>query len=145
VVAALDAGLDRLREQAGAVRLELVGYSGGGVLAALLAARRDDVARLVTVSAPLALRAWRDHHQLGPIEAEDPAALPAGRLDALAQVHFAGARDDVVPPFLLERFRAARPAAHDLVVRVEDVDHGGWLEGWAARIASTRPGSAAAR
>lgn len=138
VVAALDRGLDALRAEAGADRLELIGYSGGGVLAALLAARRDDVVRLVTLSAPLALQAWRRLHALGPVDAADPARLAAPRLDATPQLHLAGARDAVVPEQILERYREARPEATRLLVERVDVDHGGWRPGWPERIAEIR-------
>lgn len=138
VVAALDEALDALREAAGARELELVGYSGGGVLAALLAARRSDVARLVTVSAPLALGDWRAHHGLGPLDAEDPARIAAPRLDAVPQVHWAGSRDAVVPAWLIERYCRARSAALDCRVRVAEVDHGGWRDAWPRTLRQSR-------
>lgn len=136
VVAALDEAVEALRAQAGVRRVELVGFSGGGVLAALLAARRQDVTALVTVAAPLDLRAWREHHGLGSLEAADPARIDAPRLLATPQVHFLGARDEVVPPFLLSGYAEARPRAR--LVTVPGMEHGGWVEGWAARIESAR-------
>jgi pimeloyl-ACP methyl ester carboxylesterase len=136
VVRALDAGLDRLLADSGARRLELVGYSGGGVLATLLAARRDDVARLVTVAAPLDLAAWLDHHGLGPLASDDPARLAAPRLDAVPQVHLVGERDRTVPPALLSGYAARHPGAR--IVTVPGLDHGDWTEGWGARIAALR-------
>ena len=136
VVAALDAAVGALRREAGAARVELVGFSGGGVLAALLAARRDDVAALVTVAAPLDLGAWLAHHGLGPVEAADPARLTSERLDDVPQCHLLGERDAVVPPALLDGYRARRPRAR--VEVVPGMDHAGWAEGWPARIQAIR-------
>jgi len=136
VVAALGEGLDALRRQTGARRIELIGYSGGGVLAALLAARRDDVDRLVTVAAPLDLAAWLTLHGLGPLEAEDPAHMVAARLDALPQHHLAGGRDRVVPPEILLGYGQQRPNA-----RIETLPgrrHGDWAQDWSERIARIR-------
>jgi esterase/lipase len=53
----MDAAVTALKRASGASRLRLVGYSGGGVMAMLLAARRDDVAQVVTIAAPLRLAA----------------------------------------------------------------------------------------
>lgn len=52
-VTMMSAALDVLLLTANVQRLRLVGYSGGGAIAALLAAQRSDVACLVTVAAPL--------------------------------------------------------------------------------------------
>jgi len=139
VLAAVDAALSALRREAGAARLELVGYSGGGVLATQAAARRDDVARLVTVAAPLDLGAWVAHHGLGPLpDALDPAALPPGRLSGVAQVHLAGADDEVVPPAILEGWLGRRRDAAARLVVVLGMDHTGWAEGWRERITALR-------
>jgi len=136
IVASLDAGLDALRRETGARWLELVGYSGGGVLAALLAARRDDVTRLVTIAAPLDLDAWVAHHGLGPLEARNPARIDAPRLDAVAQTHLVGGRDEIVPPAIVASYGRAHSAAR--IEIVPDTGHGDWAEGWNKRIACIR-------
>lgn len=136
VVAALGLGLDALRRETGARRLELVGYSGGGVLATLLAARRDDVDRLVTVAAPLDLAAWLALHELGPLEAVDPSRVDAPRLDTLRQHHLAGERDRIVPPEIVLGYGRRRPRARLEVVPGRG--HGDWSEDWGERIARIR-------
>ncbi|MBZ0131939.1 MAG: alpha/beta hydrolase, partial [Rhodocyclaceae bacterium] len=108
VVDAMDAAVTRLKASAGADRLRLVGHSGGGVIAALLALRRNDVDSLVTVAAPLSLTAWTDRHGLSPLEkALDPMRLAeTGRLPPA--VHFAGEADEVVPPDIVAEFARRR-------------------------------------
>lgn len=102
VVAAYQDAVDSLKTRFGAQRLQLVGYSGGGVIAALLAARRPDVSRWATVASPLSLAEWADYHGISPLaDSLDPGAestpLPPG-------LHFAGANDKIVPPSLLDHF-----------------------------------------
>ena len=95
-VTATNAALDRLKAQSGAKRLVLVGWSGGGTVAALAAARRSDVEALVTIAAPLDLSAWTTAMQISPLPPEgDPARL--GALP-MKQVHLYGGRDRTVPP-----------------------------------------------
>lgn len=106
-VAASSLAIDELKARAGATRLRLVGWSGGGTMAALVAARRSDVAVLITLAAPLDLAAWSAWHGASPLAGSlDPAAitLPPG----VIQLHVLGRFDQVVPPAL------GRPAARRL-------------------------------
>lgn len=132
-VAAVDAALDAL---AGSPprRLGLVGYSGGGVLAAVVAARRNDVDWLVTVAAPVDLGGWLAHHHLSPLpQALDPMMV-RGALARLPQVHLAGERDTIVPPGIADRLVDALPAPHRATTRVvAGADHRhGWVDAWPA-------------
>lgn len=105
VVTAYMAFLDRLKETNGARTLRLVGYSGGGVLATLLAARRSDVERLVTVASPLAVAEWAAWQQATPLLGSlDPAADV--KLPLPPATHFVGGRDSVVPPHVVAPFAA---------------------------------------
>lgn len=100
-VAASNLAIDDLKRRSGATRLRLVGWSGGGTMAALLAARRSDVAVLVTLAAPLDLAAWAQWHGASPLTGSlDPAdlSLPPD----IVQLHVLGRFDQVVPPALGE-------------------------------------------
>jgi pimeloyl-ACP methyl ester carboxylesterase len=134
VVAAYQSALDQLKSRSGATRLRLVGYSGGGVIAALLAASRPDVAELLTVAAPLDTEAWVRHHDITPLAGENPADRAEG-LKSLAQHHWVGGRDEVVPAGVVHGFarRAGRPLA---VSEVPGYDHECcWVDDWPRRMA----------
>jgi dienelactone hydrolase len=127
VLAATDLALTRLKQVAGARRLRLVGFSGGGVIAALLASRRDDVDALVTVAAPLALGAWVNLHRMSPLAAADPLTdSPDRRLPPA--VHFVGADDELVPAGIVRRFASVRGGRLEVV---PGFDHDGcWARDW---------------
>jgi pimeloyl-ACP methyl ester carboxylesterase len=132
VIASVGSALDRLKAQAGRDRLILVGYSGGGAVAALLAERRRDVAGLVTIAANLDLAAWVRARHLTPLSRSLDPATDAARLSALPQVHFVGGEDRVVDPPITRAFRArmAETAPVTIVV-VPGQDHGaGWASRW---------------
>lgn len=61
IVDSLSEALDQLQRQHGNRDFELIGYSGGGALALLLAAARDDIAQVQTL-------AGVDHHHAGWLE-----------------------------------------------------------------------------
>jgi hypothetical protein len=107
VVAATSRAIDEAKAETGATRIELLGYSGGGALAVLVAARRRDVVDLITVAAPLDTAAWTRRHGVSPLSGSlDPISV-APDLATLPQVHFVGGADDVVPPDIAESYRRA--------------------------------------
>lgn len=132
VIAAYDESISRIKRQTGIRRIVLVGYSGGGVIAALLAARRDDVERLVTVAAPLATAEWVAWHGVSPLKGSlDPAdsgenvRLPRG-------VHFVGSNDRTVPAAIVERFVRRRGGR---IEAIPGFDHECcWARDWAALL-----------
>jgi hypothetical protein len=132
-VAAMDAALAALKRASGASRLQLVGYSGGGVMALALAARRADVTRVVTVAAPLRVGAWVAHHGLTPLEGVDPDALVSAPVPA---VHFVGERDEVVPVDIVAPY--ARRTGAKLVVVPGFDHHCCWSRDWPRLLEETR-------
>lgn len=96
-VATASAVIDQLKAASGVRRVRLVGWSGGGTLAMLVASGRADVAGVVTLAAPLDLEAWTRDRGLTPFDsAQDPARLPP--MPEVPQTHLFGAFDAVVPP-----------------------------------------------
>jgi pimeloyl-ACP methyl ester carboxylesterase len=103
-IAALNAAVDRIKQDYRAAGVNLVGYSGGGAMAALLAARRSDVNCLVTIAAPLDTRAWTDSLGVSPLDRSLNPADYADRLRKVRQTHFRGMRDKVVAPATIGRY-----------------------------------------
>lgn len=99
----------------------LVGYSGGGTLAVLLAARLPRTIAVVTIAANLDVAAWAGHHRYSPLAGSlDPARQPP-LPPAVAQWHFVGARDEVVPGALQAGYLRRNPGARQ--IEVQDQDH----------------------
>ncbi|WP_064742559.1 S9 family peptidase [Azospirillum sp. B4] len=124
VVDSAGIALDRLKADAHAQRLVLVGYSGGGGLAAMLAERRADVAGLVTVSGNLDFGLWTQTLDLTPLAQSLDPVTDAARLGALPQVHFVGADDKVVDGAIARSFVGHQPpGAPASIVTVPGQDH----------------------
>lgn len=132
-VAAMDAAVTALKRASGVRRLRLVGHSGGGVMAMLLAARREDVAQVITVAAPLRLSAWTTRHGLSPLSGRDPDTLERRWPPA---VHFAGARDEVVPLDIVAEF--ARRSGGRLVAMPDFDHHCCWSRDWPRLLEEAR-------
>ncbi|MCH9673284.1 MAG: serine hydrolase family protein [Gammaproteobacteria bacterium] len=110
VIAAVNTALDNIRSLDGTTRrFGLIGHSGGGTVGALVAARRQDVAWLITAGANLDHRAWTTHHRVPPLALSANPVDDIERLKSLPQLHLAGEHDTVVPSTLTRRFMARFP------------------------------------
>jgi pimeloyl-ACP methyl ester carboxylesterase len=132
MAAALSQALDRLKARFGAKSLRLAGYSGGGAMAVLLAARRDDVSFVATVAGNLDTALWCSLHKLTPLAGSLNPADFAAMAAHIPQVHFVGSRDGNMPGAVAESF-AARAASQDTVklVTIPDFTHSCcWEKSW---------------
>lgn len=128
VIDSMGQALSLLVAEAHATHVKLIGYSGGGVIAALLAARRNDVVALVTIAAPLDVAAFATHHHVPPLQGSLNPRDEAARLGSVAQIHYAGGRDKTVPPVILDSYMNALADKNCARLIVEDeAAHGtGW-------------------
>jgi hypothetical protein len=136
VVAALDVALDELKSAAGATQLRLIGVSGGGVLAALLAGRRDDVGSLITVTANLDHAVWTARNGVTPMRDSLNAADVAQDIQDIPQVHFVGGDDTNVMLADVEAYTARMSdRAQSQVIVVPGQAHVCcWVQSWRALL-----------
>lgn len=142
VIAASNQAVEQLKTRYGAARIELVGYSGGGAVAALVAARRDDVARLVTVAGNLDTEAWTQGLHLSPLRGSLNPADASQALAAIPQQHYVGADDPVMPPRFARSYSRRFPAGRQPeIIVVPGFDHRCCWEGkWPSLVnARARP------
>ena len=132
VVQATDRAVDQLKQRVHAQYIELIGYSGGGAIAALLTAQRKDVMRLVTVAGNLDHAAWTKQHHVAPLIGSLNPADAWQALSDVPQVHFVGGNDGIVSPEVAKAYVARFPADKRPAVRViEGFDHACcWVEQW---------------
>jgi len=125
VIAAMDAAVSRFAGRAG---IHLVGYSGGGAVAVLLAARRTDVLSLRTVAGNLDHAAFTRHHQVSPMTESLNPADSAAAIARIPQIHYIGGRDSVVPRLVADSF--ARRAGDESCITLVPVPAASHDEGW---------------
>ncbi|WP_210731901.1 alpha/beta hydrolase [Hydrogenophaga sp. PAMC20947] len=136
VIHAMNLAIDDLKQRFNVTKLVLVGYSGGAAVAALVAARRTDVARLITVAGNLDHRAWTSYHRVRALDVSLNAADSATLSADLPQTHFLGGHDRVMPPALARKWPVAFTGLNASNLRiVEDADHACcWADRWPALL-----------
>lgn len=132
VIDACDFAIGTLKSHFGAKKLTLIGYSGGGAVAALIAARRSDVESLITIAGNLDHYSWTTFHRISPLCGSLNPADEIQALGKLKQLHLAGEKDRVIPPELVENFANLFPGNSKPLVRIEPgFDHRCcWVEKW---------------
>lgn len=136
VVDAMNAAVGQLAARVPGQPIELVGYSGGGAIAVLIAARRRDVATLRTVAGNLDVEYVNRLHHVSAMPASRNPIDVAAQVAGIAQIHFSSAQDTVVPPEVARRFAAAAGGRCVKTVVVSGIAHDGdWAQRWHALLA----------
>lgn len=140
LVTAMDSAITTLTPPHRIKGLRLVGYSGGGTMAALLAARRTDVIDLRTVAGNLDHRA---QSRLLDVSALDGSLNPpddAARLRLIPQQHFIGGDDKIVPHGIYDSYAATlqnSPCLHASVLPGITHDGDDWVAQWPRLLRQT--------
>ncbi|WP_306440146.1 alpha/beta hydrolase [Pandoraea anhela] len=138
VIEAMDTEIGQLAKLVPGQPLELVGFSGGGAIAVLVAARRHDVASLRTVAGNLDVEYVNALHHVSAMPASRNPIDVARQVADIPQIHFSSANDTVVPPNVAKRFAAAVGGECVRTSVVKGLSHDGdWAAQWRDLLAQT--------
>jgi pimeloyl-ACP methyl ester carboxylesterase len=132
VVAALSSAIDKAKREIGRQRVRIFGYSGGGTLAVLIAANRNDVVAITTLSANLDHETWTRQDNLTPLYGSLNAADFATKTAHIPQVHFYGEKDDIVPPSITKAYMSRVPGQSAVrAIGIQGANHDCcWVQSW---------------
>ncbi len=116
VIGSMVAALRALLARYSIRRVVLIGFSGGGTLAWLMARQLPETVAVVTIAANLDVDRWAELHGYSPLSGSlNPALLPP-LPDGITQLHYAGGRDVNVPPAIVLAFARHHPEARVVVI-----------------------------
>jgi len=133
VLSTMNALTDAAKHAANARKVVLIGFSGGGAVAALLASQRTDVVGLITVCGNLDHDEWTRMHDLTPLHGSLNPSDYAQQLSSIPQVHFLGGDDTIITRRIIDSYAAhLSPSANVQVHTIPELSHGGlgWIEAW---------------
>lgn len=121
VIDSMIAALRKIRHLLRPKKTVLIGFSGGGALAMLMAERLEDVGAIVTIAGNLDPDAWAERHHYAPLTgSENPARHPP-LPGSIFQLHLAGEKDANVSPDLISSALQHQPSPRLIVL--PDADH----------------------
>lgn len=133
VINELGSVVDKYMKKYGLTNLNLFGFSGGGTVATILSANRDDVECLITVAANLD---HIKHSMLHKVPILTNSLNPidfAQKLRKIKQIHFVGSEDKVVPYQVTESYLKSlgKPNENIIVYQKKGYNHHHpWVQDW---------------
>ena len=128
IVHAMSLAVKDAMSRTNAEDLVLVGYSGGGVLASLIAEQLGRVTAVITIAANLDIDAWAKHHSYLPLSESMNPALST-HPHPWNEIHMEGTDDDVVPSATRDAYFERYPSARRWVL--ERHEHKCcWVDEW---------------
>jgi predicted esterase len=138
VIQSMNEAVEILKKSSKSKQIHLVGFSGGGAIAILIAARRNDIASLRTVAGDIDPVALSHYHHTSPLTGSLNPSAVAHKLIHLPQQHFSGEKDKTVPPFIAEAFvaRMQKLGSHcaSQTIIKDVTHHAGWEAIWPALL-----------
>ncbi len=102
-------------------KITLIGYSGGGTLAMLMASKLPAIHRVITISGNLNVAAWTRYHHYSQLDGSlDPATeavLPA----KIIQIHLLGDNDSNIPAEIVLPSLMRQP--EPFILQFPNIDH----------------------
>lgn len=108
--------------------VHLVGYSGGGAVAVLVAARNKSVASILTVAGNLDIVEFVKFHYDRPMIGSLNPRDYAQAVQSIPQLHVSSADDVIVPPFIMNGFISQMLSTH--CVQQQIVNGPSHVNGW---------------
>lgn len=120
-------------EREGFDEVVLIGFSGGGSLAMLLAEQLKEARVVVTVAGNLDIDGWTRHHRYTPLGGSLNPARQAALNPEISQYHLVGKKDENIPFHLVQEAIRLQPGASLLMF--EGFDHACcWATIWPALL-----------
>ncbi len=123
VIVSINQAISIIKDRQGMSSITLIGYSGGGGIAALIASRRDDVKKLITVAGNLNYQLFTKIHNLTPMSGSIDPITVAKQIKSTPQLHYVGGDDRIVPQQIASSFS-------NKVEVIAGVTHTSWAEKW---------------
>jgi hypothetical protein len=139
VINSSNQAIDILKKQYQAKELILIGYSGGGAVASLVAAQRSDIKTLVTIAGNLDTDAWIKTFGLDPLTGSLNPADKARQLSGIKQIHFIGLNDQIIPlPVTKSYMQKLSSPNKAQLIEIKDYGHVCcWQAGWTTLLNRT--------
>ena len=132
VVNSTNTAISRFLKSINGKKVVLFGYSGGGAVATLVAAQRNDTLGIITVSGTLDHAIWTSYHNVSPLKQSLNPISYSKKLSKIPQVHFIGEDDAIMPKVVAKSYLKSLKKDHKAkIVSLFKYDHSCcWVDNW---------------
>ena len=132
IVEAVSSGISKFKKEHKKKDIKLIGFSGGGAIAVLLAARRDDVSAVFTVAGNLNSKMIMEQHGVSPLVGSLEPLDFAFDIRNIPQIHFYGEKDKIISPDIAKSFLKASGFSDCVqIIPVKNASHNKrWQNNW---------------
>ncbi len=132
MVDTLNEALDQLKAKGPYNNIELIGFSGGGTLALLMAASRADIISIRTVAGNLDPAFVNRFHKVSPMPDSLNPTDYSNRLASIPQLHFIGGNDTVITSAVYDHYRSSFSKQNCLsrYLKTDARHNTGWEQPW---------------
>jgi pyrimidine operon attenuation protein/uracil phosphoribosyltransferase len=92
------------KKKQGINKIRLVGFSGGATIAAIIAAKRNDITDLRTIAGNLDINVFTQIHKVSPLSGSLNPIDYAEQLSKIPQIHFVSINDYVITNQIIESY-----------------------------------------
>lgn len=108
----------------------LIGFSGGGGIAVLVAARNPNVIDIITIAGNLDTENFTTHHKVSPMKSSLNPIDFAQQINHIPQLHLSGRNDQIIPSFIAENYIKASSSTC-VKQKIYNAEHNtGWMKLW---------------
>jgi hypothetical protein len=112
-------------------KFSIIGYSTGGGIAVLVAARNNMVKDIITIAGNLDNRSFTNYHNVPPMIGSLNPIDYAKSISTIPQRHISGGKDSIIPPFIADKY-IETSASHCVKQEIfSELNHKqGWNKVW---------------
>ena len=131
VILSINEAIDKMVLRSKVEGIHLVGYSGGGAVAALVTASRNDVLSLRTLAGYMDHVSLNKNVGVSPLKGSLDPIKVAHKLKSIPQIHYSGKKDKVIPNWVAKNFAHAVRNNNCTFTRLTNATHTkGWEKVW---------------
>ena len=108
-------------------KFSLIGFSGGGAIAILVAERNPMVKNIITIAGNLDHTEFTKHHNVSPMTGSLNPIDYTSSVKHIPQIHMSGNEDNIVPSYIADKFTNK---ASSICVKKELYPNVSHLDGW---------------
>lgn len=123
IIDSYDEALTNIKKEFLNSKFDLVGYSGGGAIAILVASNRDDIETITTVAGNLDIEKWAKIQNISPLSGSLNPSDFTNNLEKIKQHHLIGSNDKIIPKEIFFSYQSRFENSKNITYSLHNATH----------------------